>query len=303
MNESRPKPLHIILGIAGVIIAAVLYTVLGSKIGSPPAEEYTPEAYGVEKLEAEAPPAMKIAVWQRNEKNRAHFERDYSHKTFYDMIDLPMTEGRSVCTISENSFIERFDDNTEVALQILFEGRLSGRYELGYSSALHYSKDNDVMPFSNDKAFSNPGASFNGNDIVTISVQDIGQYVYLYEHKLYDGREINLEIIQGYEQSGSFDLDDYLTYEKITDVYESVPEEYQDCYRAVVTTHLYIYGSDPVKQDIVLAEAVLELKSHSRWIGLPPGQEELFTAQGLEDKSYTDVTVVSYTQSDSYALE
>ena len=303
MNESRPKPLHIILGIAGVIIAAVLYTVLGSKIGNPPAEEYTPEAYGVEKLEAEAPPAMQIAVWQRNEKNPEHFDRGFYHKTFYDMVELPMEEGGTVRTISENSLIEYYDDNSETALQILFEGPISGRYELGYSSALHYSKDNDVMPAANDKAFSNPGASFNGNDIVTISVHDIVHYVFERDSVAWGNVDSDSEQSTIWEQEGQFDLNDYLTYEKIIDIYPDAPPEYQDLYRAVVTTHLYIYGNDPVKQDIVLAEAVLELKSHSRWIGLPPGQEDIFTAHGYENKSFTDVTVVSYTQSDSYALE
>ena len=302
MKENRTKPLHIVLGILGVIAAAVIYTVTGSKTAPDP-EEYTPEAYGVEKLEAEAPPAMKIAVWQRNDKNRAFYERNYSDRTFYDMIELPMEEGGTVRTISENSFIERFDDNSEVAVQILFDGIISGRYELGYSYALYFSKDNDLKPHVNDKAFHNSNASFSGNDIVTISVHDIVQYVFEREHEDWGKPGINPEQRTVWEEEGQFDLNDFLTFEKITDVYPDVPEEYKDYYRAVTTTHLYLYGNDPVKQEIVLAEAELELKSYSRWIGLRAGQEEVYEGFGFENKSYTDVTVVSYTQSDSYAME
>ena len=307
MNESRPKPLHIILGVAGVIIAAVLYTVLGSKIGNPPAEAYTPEAYGVEKLEAEAPPAMQIAVWQRNDVNPEHFDRGNHHKTFYDMIELPMEEGATARTITDESFyLSDSEDHTDVAMQILFEGSISGRYELGYNHSLYFSKDNDVMPHYNtsNKAFHNPGGSFSGQDIITISIQDIAGFVFNYEHAAYDGREINNQYIEAYEESGGFSLDDYLTYEKVTDVYDNVPEEYRDCYRAIVTAHLYIYGADPADPSIILSEAVLELKTYTRWIDLPPGLgEQVFDAYKIPRRAFTDVTVVSYTQSDSYALE
>ena len=303
MNESRPKPLHIILGIAGVIIAAVLYTVLGSKIGSPPAEAYTPEAYGVEKLEAEAPPAMQIAVWQRNEKNPEHFDRGFYHKTFYDMVELPMEEGGTVRTISENTyFINSVQDEVDTAMQILFEGPISGRYELGYSTALYFNGDNDEMPCYAPGSFRNDNASFHWDDLVTISVNPLTEYIY--NANVNDPTLWHAEAIAACEQSGKFDIDDYLTYEKITDVYPDAPAEFQDLYRAVTTTHLYLYGHDPVKQDIVLAEAVLELKSYSRWIGLGAGEPEyLFEQHGYENKSFTDVTVVSYTQSDSYAME
>lgn len=302
MNESRPKPLHIILGVAGVIIAAALYTVLGSKIGNPPAEAYTPEAYGVEKLEAEAPPAMQIAVWQRNDVNPAHFDRGFHHKTFYDMIELPMEEGGTVCTITENSLIEKYDDNTTAAMQIFFDGPISGRYELGYSTALYYSGDNDEIPRYEPGFFHNDNASFSWNDLVTIAVAPLTDYVFYAND--YDPNRFYAEAIEACEQHGNFDLDDYLIYENIMDVYTDVPDEFQDLYRAVLTTHLYIYGHDPVKQDIVLAEAVLELKSYSRWIGLGAGQPEaVFASHGFENKSYTDITVVSYSQSDSYALE
>ena len=301
MNESKPKPLHIVLGILAVIAAAVIYTVGGSK-SAPDPEEYTPEAYGVEKLEAEAPPAMQIAVWQRNDKDRVYYERNYYDKTFYDMIELPMEVGGTVRTISENSFVERSDENTEAAMQILFDGPISGRYELGYSTALHFSGDNDIMPFNNPDAFHNDNASFSWNDLVTISVYDIVDWVY--RTKTYDPTDWHKNAIAACEQAGGFDIDDYLVYEKITDVYSDVPEEFQDLYRAVTTTHLYLYGHDSVKQDIVLAEAVLELKSYSRWIGLDAGEPEYqFELHGFENKSYTDVTVVSYTQSDSYAME
>ncbi len=305
MNESRPKPLHIVLGIAGIIIAAVLYTVLGSKIGNPPAEAYTPEAYGVEKLEAEAPPAMQIAVWQRNEKNPLHFERNHYDKTFYNMVDLPLEEGASVCTITDNSYLDNHPHNVATSIQIYFEGLISGQYELKYSSALDFSGDNDIMPFNSPDSFNTPDTYFDWYDLVTVSVHDLSSYVYhAEEYRRNNGTKTYEEYIKSFEQAGNFDLDDYLTYEKITDVYTDVPEELQDLYRAVVTTHLYIYGNDPVKQDIVLAEAVLELKSHSHWIGLGAGQPEyLFEQYGFENKSYTDVTVVSYTQSDSYALE
>lgn len=302
MNDSRPKPLHIILGIAGVIIAAVLYTVLGSKIGNTP-EEYTPAAYGVESLEPEVKPAMQIAVWQRNEKNPELYDRGFYHKTFYDMVELPMEEGGTVRTITENTyFISSVQDEIITAMQILFEGPISGRYELGYSTALHYNGDNDEMPCYAPGSFRNDNASFHWDDLVTISVNPLTELIY--NAIVYDPTRWNADAIAACEQSGQFDIDDYLIYEKITDVYTDVPEEFQDLYRAVTTTHLYLYGHDPVDQEIVLAEAVLELKSYSHWIGLGAGQPEyLFEQYGFENKSYTDVTVVSYTQSDSYAME
>ena len=97
------------------------------------------------------------------------------------------------------------------------------------------------------------------------------------------------------------DLRDYCTTEKLKDVHPDAPDNLKNLERYVFTTHLTVEALHPVKNDLVVAKAVLEIRWVSRW--LTDSLYPALTEAGVTDFPHAEVTVLSYEQSDSFGEE
>lgn len=304
MKQHDLLPLKILKGVGVVIalfLAVFVYSFMGSRFGGDDDRD-NPLAYGYDSLEAAAEPVMKVKVWRVNTLERNDYPEDkwYSSR-FYDITELPLTEGSSLSNVVDlhNPSIT----STRVTIQIDYEGPISGTYELLYSGALVYMATDTYAPhlnYSNDEpVFNSVDSTFSGTNSVTMTIEDSCND--LLSNELYGNMR---ESLAKRESAGNFKYTDYYEFQEITDVYENVPPEIDKLKRYVMTTHLTINAMDPIKQDVAVATAVLELKTYSRWFEFSSSKElEIFEAAGYPDEFYTTVTVVSYEQSEMLALE
>lgn len=302
MNQNNFLPFKILKGVAFIIVVFLVifvYSFMGSRLGGN--DRRNPEAYGHDSLEAVGEPVMKIKVWQVNSFN----SKDYPHEVmyssrFYNIIDLPLTEGMSVISAVDLNNIGL--SARHPIIQVDHGGPINGEYDLKYSGTVLYMKTDNYAPVlyhEDDSVFSSEDGTFSGKDSVTLAIRDPCSF--LYSEHLY---KKNTDYLNSVEAAGNFKLEDYYEIQKITDVYEDVPTAINNLTRYVMTTNLKINAMDPIKQDIVIATAVLEINSYSRWLGINnDGDDELLSSIGGTNEEYATVTVVSYEQSEMLALE
>lgn len=317
MKKDLPhiKILKIVLGIVGCFLAVFVYSFMGSRFGGE--SDMSAEAYGYESLEYTGEPVMQICVWQRNERRIEDYPwEDFYSPAFFDAVPLELKEGASISTneipvkcdpvsweVIEGHYNELNDD---IVITATFDGIITGEYDeiryLRYSSNLS-EFPNGIVTNENGQVHGTDGTFTKPEKIILNFDSDTDLISRLWIHHIFeDERRGNEHLLRDRELYKGLDYDDFTEVERYTDVYPDADEKWKSVKRSVLTSYVTIRGADPIKPDVILCEAVLELKSYSAWIyeNLEYSLQGEFIETMLENPT-TVVTVVSYTQSDKFA--
>ena len=285
-----------------VFLAVFVYSFMGSKISD---SDPSPQAYGYDSLAYAAEPVMKIYVWQIGEQT----SRGDFLKSDHSIAELPTDGSASANNVYNLAKIGL--DSSHTTIQIDYDGEIKGNYQYSYADAVYYMKTDDYAPwgyfaFENKDILNNGDGTFAGNHSVTINVDD--SCAWLAADKELKSAEKNYaaDIISFREETGNFKYEDIYRMQKITEVYDHVPDEIKHFERVMLTTHLYVNAMHPTKPETAVASADIEITSYSEWINFHAASQkerELFTESGLTNTPYSTVTVVSYEQSDSFSME
>ena len=302
MNENKFTPGKIFKGIGiGLLIlcAVVLYTIADLRRSTSHASA---EAYGLDSLEAEAEPVMEILVWQRNEKikNPESWTGDYyavsteNEGKYYNKIPLTLREGESVLTTYDPLAMPT-PENDLAVLTVKYDGSFRGTYEIEKPYLVETSPSSANVPglyggdvnTDNAAVVTSTDGTFTGEQEISVRIGN-----YLRNQLNYPGNQPDKVLS---------DLRDYCTTEKLKDVHPDAPDSLKNLERYVFTTHLTVEALHPVKHDLVMAKAVLEIRWVSRW--LTDSLYPALTEAGVTDFPHAEVTVLSYEQSDSFGEE
>ncbi len=280
-----------------ILFGFFAYIYISSAIDSTNAKGKIPAAYGLDSLVYEAEPVMKISVWQRGEPSGeiTHIPASSPYDDLF-LISLPMKKGASLRT-------ENGASNPFILITAEYDGAISGEYEIKALSSLSYAGTKDAIPGLHGPEgthvphISLEDASFSAERTATLSVHDyLADAISTAEGKTsYSAMRL--------QKDYSIDLTDYLTTEKISNLYPDAPAAYSEFYRYVFTTHVTIRATDPMANDATVAETVLEIKQISSWQGTDSAEIKKLLEENGYDSNYNEITVVSYTQSDRFSLQ
>lgn len=314
-NERLPIPnfIKIPLIVLGIILVVFVYSFWGSKLKFQNKDTKTAEAYGVDSLYAEPEPVMEIRVWQRNEKDTLDYpeERSYS-KFFYNVIPLELKKGETV----ETTAVPRMTV-AETVIEVAYDGDMQGFFDLVSSNMIHYTGESDIIPANyvggSDKVRMNDDATFSGNRKMTLKIinwNETGVKASL-AHKSSYGANGAFDWIQELEDANNFSYKNFYRIERFHEAYPETPVQ-EEAYinlknykRVVMTNYLTIQAMHPTKPDTPVAIAVLEVTTYSSWYGADLNKAEIKYVSDRCDPNCNSgkVTVVSYEQSDFYAMQ
>ncbi len=309
--KNIPKPLKIILCVLGIVLAVYIYAFWGSKLENDNKDIRTPEMYGLDSLEYQAEPVMEIRVWQRNEKTYEDYpDRTRSDPFFYNILSLPLEPGTSLETKTTATQIYNLEDVFEVA----YDGEMTGHYNIAARNMVFYGGATDDF-YELDRT--NDDGTFSGNRKMMLRVGNMYEFALLQQSLDPHGEAIsgithgNAQAeISKIETSRGINYKDYYHFEYFFDIYPDTPDvqaEYgnlRKSKRLVLTNYLTIQAMHPTKPDIPIATAVLAITRYSDWFGTKLSPEEIkYGSTRCALSHYTStVTVVSYEQSDSFAM-
>lgn len=306
------KIIYTVCGFFGFIIAAILYSFVDSRVAVKP-ELDSPAAYGVESLEYEAEPVMYLTVWQRNERKYSDYPDIPEYSTFfYEKTELPLKKGNTLLSVTD---IEEVYDSMHnyLSFTVSYDGPIKGQYDILAPELLFFGGNSDVVPapwVGQDDFFYNPDSSFQGDKSVSFSVWNLTVYNYEYyqetDHTPYEKYVNNW--LSRYGTSETFDREGFFAIQNFLDIYPDAPEIYGMYERTVTTTCLTIQAMDPRLTDVVVATAVIQIRSYSLWDAKRSDmskltEEERLAFQEYINKEYSEYTVLSYEQSDSFSWE
>lgn len=307
-NDLLPiKIVKIVLGVIGVFLAIFVYSFIGSRFSGK--DQYNPAAYGRDSLEAVAEPVLTVQVWQRNDKNFNDYKDVQQDRFFYTLVPLEMKEEVSVKTNkTEDLLTTDYFGGARIVFTVKYDGPTTG--ESTHLRHACYTQSSQKIPAqygsgNNDSVFSAEGGNFSGNDTITFSFDN---YSYLLADGLDDSphKDDNVRAMQvrDREMGTGLDFDDFSYTENFLDVYPDADPALKRLKRIVLTTYCTINGMHPTKQDIVMASAELALTSYSEWnIAFQPDEvTDLFYEGGYSNIPYSEVSVVSYSQSDTFNM-
>ena len=317
-NKRLPLPdfIKIPLIVLGILIAVFVYSFWGSKLDSQNKDTRTAEAYGVDSLYAEPEPIMEIRVWQKNEKDWTDYPEYSSLSDFYfERIPLKLKEGETVDT-TYNQSKQSSEYVWSAIIDVIYDGNITGSCNIVIPYMVDYTGETDRIPsyrVTGENVRRSDDATFEGNRQMTLSVRD-------FSHDLADSLDHSLTV----EQRGSAEAtlrncenmygirwkDHYRT-EQFIHVYPEAAAiglndhpNMKQFKRVVMTTYLTIHAMHPLKEDTPVATAVLEITSYSRWFGKLTAEELSYVGQFCDPNlHYSTVMVVSYEQSDFFAME
>lgn len=318
-NERLPIPnfIKIPLIVLGILIAVFVYSFWGSKLDSQNKDTKTAEAYGVDSLYAEPEPIMEILVWQKNEKDWTDYPEYSSLSDFYfERVPLKLKEGETVDTTYDWT---KMSSHTiwSAVIDIIYDGDITGSYNVVTPHMLDYTGETNIIPslgVSGETVRRNNDATFEGNRHMTLSIHDLTE---LYLVNSMDStvpesqRRSAEEYLRDCENLYGIRWRDHYRTEKFVHVYPKAAalgvEEYPNLNqlkRVVMTSYLTIHAMHPLKEDTPVATAVLEITSYSRWFGKLTAEELSYVGQFCDrNLHYNTVKVVSYEQSDFFAME
>jgi len=274
------------------------------------------EAYGYDSLAYTAEPVMQICVWQRNGRRVEDYPgENYRSADFYNVVPLELKEGATVLTNiipivyeAENEFNARryVSSADEVCISVTFDGNIIGEYDEILS--LYYGSDLSVMP---DGVITNENGQAKGIDGKFSKPEKL---ILSFKNQLYalsglelndlkeESRKVYEKVIDERELFTGLKYKDFYKTESYTDVYPEEDDKWRTLERGVLTSRVKIKGIDPLKPEIVLCEAELEIKSYSGWLieNLSRDLCDEF-CRTKTDMPHSSVTVISYTQSDKFA--
>lgn len=308
MEENRPKNIiKTVLIVFAAFVVMILYVFVSSAVEGRNYKGKTADMYGMDSLEYAGEPVMKIFVWQRNEKDYASNSKHLSGSSyFYDFAPLTLKDDEKVST-DKDLYDEQY--TSDILLTVEYEGEIFGGYEIKALEQLVYSESKEAIPgvsymgSTAGKTGSAPkmaqkDSSFVGNNVVTLKIDKVINGITT--EKLLGQENLKAKrLLKDY----NIDLNDYLTKEKLSDLYPDAPDELKDLYRYVFTTHVTIHAKHPTKPDVVVATAVLEIRQMSSWQGTTYETRALLDELKCYDAGHTEIVVESYTQSDMFAFE
>ncbi len=297
----------IVLAVIGVFLAIFLYSFIGSRFSGK--DQYTPAAYGRDSLEADVKPVLTVQVWQRNDKNFNDYKEIQQDKFFYTLVSLEMKKGISVKTNkTEDLLTTDYFGGARIVFTVNYDGPLTGESTL--LRHMHYAKSSSNIPAQfgsshNDSVFSSEDGTFSGNETITFSFDNYS-YLLLDEIDNFSHQDDNARAMQvrDREMGTGLDFSDFSYMENFLDVYPDADPALKRLKRIVLTTYCTINGMHPTKRDIVMASAELALTSYSEWnIAFQPDEvTDLFYEGGYSNIPYSEVSVVSYSQSDTFNM-
>jgi len=253
-------------------------------------------------LYAEPEPVMEIRIWQRNEKETLDYPDIHpNHRFFYDVVPLQLKEGETI----ETSAVPRTVWNDTV-LEILYDGDIRGQYDIAAENIIFYTGESDMMPANRGVGDGtlrmNDDATFTGNRKMTLRVRNLTPSFAL-AALTGSNSMISLSHTDAFRDSWKI--------ERFHEVYPESMElggtyaDLQNLRRVVMTNYLTIQAMHPLKEDTPVATAVLEITTCSGWYGAE--QKEVIIGLVFDwcnpNCNTGKVTVVSYEQSDFFAME
>ncbi len=307
-NDLLPlKIVKIVLGVIGVFLAIFVYSFIGSRFSGK--DQYNPAAYGRDSLEAVAEPVLTVQVWQRNDKNFKDYKDIQQDKFFYTLVPLEMKEGITVKTNkTEDLLTTDYFGGARIIFTVNYDGPING--ESTHLRHAHYAQSSQKIPAqydsgTNDSVFTAEDGNFSGNETITFSFDNYSNLL-LDEIDNFTHKDDNVHAMQvrDREMGTGLDFDDFSYTENFLDVYPDADPALKSLKRIVLTTYCTINGMHPTKQDIVMASAELALTSYSEWnIAYQPDEViDLFFEGGYSNTPYSEVSVVSYSQSDTFNM-
>ena len=320
MEEKNPQILKkILLGLLvflGVVLFAVVYTVIDSRIHRQK-DPTSPEAYGVDSLDAVVKPPFEIEIWQKNEKLSEEpdpYTRMIVYEPqakYYTRVPLKLEPGQSVTTTFDPMTMPTPREYALIATVYCDEGSVRCTYDLPLKDLVTMKASADLVPAvytgdiraDNSDVLQSPNGIIQGSHSFSFSISDMirNHLVSLYD-KAYMNPASKM-LLNQIETNSGIKLSDYYRLEKLKDVYPDAPYELQEYERLVMTTHLTVEALHPTKPGAALASAVLEIKSYSWWLNSDDMPRSVFDDAGIPNNEYSVVTVVSYEQSDMLLLE
>ncbi len=316
-NSQKAKTvLKYLLIFLALILVGIVYTIIDARIHQK-RDTTSPEAYGVDSLDAIIQPPIEIEIWQKNDKvseksNPAdHFGIYEPQAKYYTRIPLKLEVGASVCTTYDTLLMPSPSEYSLIASVFYDEGTVRCTYDLPVKNIVTMKASSDLVPdmysgdiqTDNSDVVQSPNGCITGNRSFSFSISDAVRNRLISRHDAAFKTPYAEIYLSQIESEAHVDLNDYYYLEKLKDVYPDAPNEIQDCERIVLTTHLTVEAMHPTKQDVVIASAVLEIKSYSWWLNTDSKPQSLFTDAGIISKEYSVVTVISYEQSDMLLMD
>ena len=316
-NKRLPIPdfIKIPLIVLGIILVVFVYSFWGSKLESQNKSTKTAEAYGLDSLYAEPEPIMEIRVWQKNEKDWTDYpEHDSLSDFYFERIPLKLKEGETVDTTYDRSK-QSSEYVWSAIIDVIYDGNITGNCNIVLPFMVDYTGETDRIPsyrVTGENVRRSNDSTFEGNRQMTLSVHD-------FSHDLADSLDHSLSVnqrgsaeatLRSIENNGIRWKDHYRT-EQFIHVYPEAAAiglndhpNMKQFKRVVMTMYLTIHAMHPLKEDTPVATAVLEITSYSSWFGKLSDSEVSYVFQFCDPNlHYSTVKVVSYEQSDFFAME
>ncbi len=312
-----PKWLKIPLIVLGIFAAVFIYSFWGSKLESQNKTTRTAEAYGVDSLYAEPEPIMEIRVWQRNEKDELDYpEHSLLSDFFFERVPLKLKKGKTVDTTYDRLKMSS-DPTWSAVIDVVYDGNITGSYNIVLPHIIDYTGETNMIPsqgVSGENVRRNNDATFDGNRHMTLSVNDYAELylaVSLDHSRPGNQRGHSETILRDMENLYGVRWKDHYRTEQFIHVYPEVAAiglndhpNMKQFKRVVMTTYLTVHAMHPLKENTPVATAVLEITSYSRWFGKLTAEELSYVGQFCDrNLHYSTVKVVSYEQSDFFAME
>ena len=297
------KILYTAAGFAAFILAAILYSFIDSRVANKP-ELDSPEAYGLESLEYEAEPILDLIVWQKNALDIYEYDIPGYSEFYYEKTVLPLRKGETVLSHTDTKIIQSSEGLT---FTVEYDGQITGQYDFTKNEVLYYGGNNDKIPgmwWGSDEYMSNSDATFEGDKSVTFHIPQYAPINTAYyngssnvKHDKYVEQWLEKRIVRD-----SFDRENFCVLQKFHEVYPDAPEALEKVERSVTTSLLTINAMHPTKKDIVVATAEIQIKTYSMWqIDGSLEYEDWLFLQDYQETVYSEITVLSYKQSDSFS--
>ena len=282
MEENRRRlraVLTSVLILAALIVSAVLYTVIDARLHRQ-RDNDSPEAYGLDSLEAVLTPPMEIEIWQKNDMLSAEPDPQFRMDVwepkarYYTRIPLELKPGVSVCTTCDPFTMPSPHMYSLIASVFYDLGTVRCTWDIPAKDAVTLKASSDYVPdiYASDLKVDNtdvtrsPDGVIVGNRSFSFSISDeIKNNLFARFDNAYHSDFAEMALRKVEEQAG-VDLDDYYTLEKLKDTYPDAPFALQNLERVVLTTHLTVEAMHPTKPNTPVARAVLEIKSFSWWL-------------------------------------
>ncbi|MBQ7931966.1 MAG: hypothetical protein IJ334_13250 [Clostridia bacterium] len=259
---------------------------------------------------------MEIREWQKNEKDWTDYPEYSSLSDFYfERIPLKLKEGETVDTTYDRSK-QSSEYVWSAIIDVIYDGNITGSCNIVIPYMVDYTGETDRIPsyrVTGENVRRSDDATFEGNRQMSLSVRD-------FSHDLADSLDHSLPVdqrgsaeatLRNCENMYGIRWKDHYRTEQFIHVYPEAAAiglndhpNMKQFKLVIMTMYLTIHAMHQLKEDTPVATAVLEITSYSRWFGKLTAEELSYVGQFCDrNLHYSTVKVVSYEQSDFFAME